>query len=134
VRKHWLDIVTCIPVIGQFRILRLVRLLAFLRLGAGLRAFGMGMSASERVPGGVGLWLLAPTLLLVWVAAAYGYYTLEHGLNPNIQDFGDALYFAFVTASTVGYGDVTPVTQAGKILTGLVIFMGIGLLGFASAQ
>ena len=133
-RKHWLDIVTCIPVIGELRILRLLRLLAFLRLGAAMRAFGIGVSASERIPGGAGLWLLAPTLLLVWVAAAYGYYTLEHGLNPKINDFGDAMYFAFVTASTVGYGDVTPVTQAGKILTGLVIFMGIGLLGFASAQ
>jgi voltage-gated potassium channel len=39
-----------------------------------------------------------------------------------------------VTASTVGYGDVTPVTQAGKVLTGILIFVGIGLLGFASAQ
>src|SRR6266567_6049511 len=133
-RRHWLDIVTCIPVIGQLRVLRLLRLLAFLRLGAAVRAFGVGMSASERIPGGVGLWLLAPTLLLVWVAAAYGYYTLEHGLNPKINDFGDALYFAFVTASKVSYGDVTPVTQPGKLLTGLVIFLGIGLLGFASAQ
>ena len=44
------------------------------------------------------------------------------------------MYFSFVTASTVGYGDVTPVTPAGKILTGILIFVGIGLLGFASAQ
>ena len=61
-------------------------------------------------------------------------YELEGGLNPRIQTFGDALYFSFVTASTVGYGDVTPVTGAGKVLTGLLIFVGIGLLGFASAQ
>ena len=133
-RNHWLDIVTCIPVIGPFRALRLIRLLAFVRLGANLRAFGIGAASSERLHGGTGLWVLAPILILVWVGAAYGYYELEGGVNPRVQTFADALYFAFVTASTVGYGDVTPVTSAGKILTGLIIFVGIGLLGFASAQ
>jgi voltage-gated potassium channel Kch len=112
----------------------LVRLLAFVRLGASLRAFGLGAAASERVHGGAGLWVLAPVLLVAWVAAAYGFYSLEGGVNPHIKTFGDALYFALVTASTVGYGDVTPVTSEGKVLTGLVIFVGIGLLGFASAQ
>ena len=133
-RNHWLDIVTCIPVVGSFRALRLVRLLAFVRLGASLRAFGLGAAASERVHGGAGLWVLAPIMIVVWVAAAYGFYTLEGGVNPHIKTFGDAMYFALVTASTVGYGDVTPVTSEGKVLTGLVIFVGIGLLGFASAQ
>lgn len=133
-RNHWLDIVTCIPVVGSFRALRLVRLLAFVRLGASLRAFGLGAAASERVHGGSGLWVLAPILIIIWVAAAYGFYTLEGGINPHIKTFGDALYFALVTGSTVGYGDVTPVTSEGKVLTGLVIFVGIGLLGFASAQ
>ena len=80
------------------------------------------------------LWIVGPTLVIVWVAASYGYYVLESGVNPRIQSVTDALYFSFVTASTVGYGDVTPVTPAGKILTGILIFVGIGLLGFASAQ
>jgi voltage-gated potassium channel len=133
-RNHWLDIVTCIPVVGSFRALRLVRLLAFVRLGATLRGLGLGAAASERVHGGAGLWVLGPVMIIAWVAAAYGFYTLEGGLNPHIKTFGDALYFALVTGSTVGYGDVTPVTSEGKVLTGLVIFVGIGLLGFASAQ
>src|SRR5205809_441862 len=97
-------------------------------------AFGVGAAASERLIGGSALWVLGPILLTVWIAASYGYYELEGGLNPRIQTFGDALYFSFVSASTVGYGDVTPVTGAGKVLTGLLIFVGIGLLGFASAQ
>jgi len=133
-KRHWLDIITCIPVAGSLRALRLVRLLAFIRLGAVVRAFGVGAAASERLIGGSTLWVLGPILLTVWIAASYGYYELEGGLNPRIQTFGDALYFSFVTASTVGYGDVTPVTGAGKVLTGLLIFVGIGLLGFASAQ
>ena len=55
-------------------------------------------------------------------------------VNPNVKTFGDALFYSFITASTVGYGAVTPVTQEGKILTGVLIFLSIGLLGFASAQ
>lgn len=133
-RQHWLDIITCIPVVGPFRALRLVRLVAFVRIGATARAYGVGASASDRLPGGAGLWVLAPILIVVWLAASYGYYELEGGVNPHVKTFGDAMYFAFVTASTVGYGDVAPVTPEGKVLTGILIFLGIGLLGFASAQ
>ena len=132
--NHWLDIVTCIPVVGPFRILRLIRLFGFIRLGATARAYGVGVAASNRLPGGVGIWVLAPILITVWLAASYGYYEIEGGVSPNVKTFGDALFYTFITASTVGYGAVTPVTQEGKILTGVLIFLSIGLLGFASAQ
>jgi voltage-gated potassium channel len=132
--NHWLDLVTCIPVVGPFRVLRLIRLFGFIRLGATARGYGVGVAASSRLPGGVGVWVLAPILITVWLAASYGYFEIEGGVNPNIKTFGDALFYSFITASTVGYGAVTPVTQEGKILTGVLIFLSIGLLGFASAQ
>jgi voltage-gated potassium channel len=133
-KSHWLDLVSCIPVVGPLRVLRLLRLTAFFRLGAAARVFGLGMTASERIPGGTGLWLLGPILVIVWVASAYGYFELENGINPQINNFGDALYFSFVTASTLGNGGVPAVTASGRVLTGVLIFLGIGLLGFASAQ
>jgi voltage-gated potassium channel len=114
-------------------LVRLVRLVGFIRLGAAARAYGVGAAASDRLPGG-GLWVLAPILITVWLAASYAYYELESGLNPHIKSFGDALFYAFITASTLGYGAVTPVTPEGKVLTGVLIFLSIGLLGFASAQ
>ena len=132
--NHWIDIVTCVPVVGPFRVLRLVRLLAFIRLGATARAYGVGAAASNRLPGGVGLWVLVPILVTVWFGAAYAYYELEGGVNPSVKTFADALFYSFITASTVGYGAVAPVTAEGKVLTGMLIFISIGLLGFASAQ
>jgi len=133
-RTHWLDIVTCIPVVGPFRALRLVRLVGVIRLAATVRAYGVGAAASDRLPGGVGLWVLSPILITVWLAASYGYYELEAGVNPHVKTFADALLYSFTTASTLGYGTVSPVTPEGKVLTGVLIFMSIGLLGFASAQ
>jgi voltage-gated potassium channel len=133
-REHWIDIVTCLPVIGPFRLLRLVRLVGFIRLGATARTYGVGAARSDRLPGGTGIWVLVPVLITVWLAASYAYYVLEHDVNPNVKTFSDAMYYAFITASTVGYGAVVPVTQEGRILTGVLIFLSIGLLGFASAQ
>ncbi len=133
-RTHWLDIVTCIPVVGPFRAIRLVRLVGVIRLAATVRAYGVGAAANDRLPGGVGLWVLTPILITVWLAASYGYYELEAGVNPHVKTFADALLYSFITASTLGYGTVSPVTPEGKVLTGALIFMSIGLLGFASAQ
>jgi len=133
-RQHWLDIVTCIPVVGPFRAIRLVRLVGVIRLAATVRAYGVGAAASDRLPGGVGIWVLTPILITMWLAASYGYYELEAGVNPHIKTFADALLYSFTTASTLGYGAFSPVTAEGKVLTGALIFMSIGLLGFASAQ
>lgn len=133
-RQHWLDIVTCIPVVGPFRAIRLVRLVGVIRLAATVRAYGVGAAASDRLPGGVGIWVLTPILITMWLAASYGYYELEAGVNPHIKTFADALLYSFTTASTLGYGAFSPVTPEGKVLTGALIFMSIGLLGFASAQ
>jgi voltage-gated potassium channel len=133
-RRHWLDLVTCIPLIGALRVLRFARLLRFLRIASLVRAFMVGrdVGSEERVSHAG--WLLGPTLFIFWAASAYGFWLVEHGHNPNITNLGDALYLSFLTATTLGYGDVRPVTPEGKIIAGLVIFAAIGLVGFASSR
>ncbi len=49
---------------------------------------------------------------------------MEYGLNPKIQNYMDALWFSFSTVTTVGYGDVTPITTAGRILGILMMLLG----------
>ena len=132
IRHHWLDLVSAIPLIGGLRSLRVLRLL---RLGAVLRV----LVATEEVAATRGgtrqsLWYLGPSLIVLWLGAASACWVIEHGVNPQIQTFGDALYWAFITATTIGYGNVAPVTPAGHILAGVIIFVGIGLVGVMSAQ
>ena len=66
----------------------------------------------------------------VYFAVAASLYFLEHGVQDGKFDkFSDAVWFCVVTMSTVGYGDVYPVTSAGRIITGFFILFTLGTLG-----
>jgi voltage-gated potassium channel len=131
-RQHWIDLVSCIPLVGGLRSIRILRLI---RLGAALRLFVLAEHEAEaHHRDRQSMWFVGPMLILIWLGSATAYWSLEHGVNPTLHNFGDALYWAFITATTVGYGDVTPVTPEGRVVAGILIFVGIGMVGFASAQ
>lgn len=60
-------------------------------------------------------------------------YVIEGNKNPNIHNLFDAFYWAFVTISTVGYGDIVPVTPEGRAVSMLVIATGVGLIAFITS-
>jgi voltage-gated potassium channel len=131
-RKHWIDAVSCLPMIGGLRALRVLRIL---RVGTLMRPLLLAQKAATRGEDGrQSLGFVGPLLAVIWLGAAVTYWSLEHGVNPNVHSFGDALYWVLITTTTVGYGDVVPVTPEGHILAGALVFIGIGLLGFASGQ
>jgi voltage-gated potassium channel len=130
-RAHWLDLISCFPLVGGLRSIRILRLL---RLGAALRIFALAEHEAEAHDRRQSLWFVGPTLALLAIGAAAAYWTIEHGVNAHVATFADALYWVFLTTITLGYGTVAPATSEGKILAGLLIFLGIGLVGFASAQ
>jgi voltage-gated potassium channel len=130
-RDHWIDLITCIPAVGPLRALRLVRLLGLVRLAVRIRALSL---VRARATSTMGPWMIAPTLVLLWFGAAEAFWLTEHGRNADVQTFTDALYLALMTVTTVGYGDVRPVTYEGRLLAGGLVFVGLGLLGFASSR
>ncbi|MBL4782388.1 MAG: potassium channel family protein [Porticoccaceae bacterium] len=59
---------------------------------------------------------------------------LMSALEPNINSPGEGIWWAWVTITTVGYGDVVPQTPAGRAFAGIIIFLGIGLFAALTAS
>ena len=73
-------------------------------------------------------------LLMVCLMAVVGMIVLiVEQPKGQITSFGDAIYWAMITMSTVGYGDLTPQTPLGKVVTGLLVFSGMGLISLFTA-
>lgn len=62
------------------------------------------------------------------------FYFVESPLNSKVNNFGDAFYFIVVAVSTVGFGDIVPVTGIGKLVTVVMIISGIILIPFQAAR
>ncbi|WP_431277876.1 potassium channel family protein [Leifsonia poae] len=115
---HLLDLaIVVLPMLRPLRLLRLVTLLAILNRTAG---------AAFR--GRVIIYAAGASTLLVYVAGL-AVLDAERGAGGSIQTLGDALWWAFVTITTVGYGDYFPVTPAGQFVAVGVMIGGIALIG-----
>jgi voltage-gated potassium channel len=77
--------------------------------------------------------LLVLSLFILVVGSTLMFF-LERGKNQNIKSFSDALWWGVVTLATVGYGDIFPITPAGRIVGVFVILFGIGFLGMFTAS
>ena len=64
---------------------------------------------------------------LLIVTSAYLVFKLEYGVNPKILEPLDTLWWAVSTVTTVGYGDITPITPAGKIIGIVLMIVGIAI-------
>jgi len=55
------------------------------------------------------------------------------GINPNIDNYFDAIYWSVITISTVGFGDITPVTIQGRVATLFLVIGGMGVIAFVTS-
>ncbi len=76
---------------------------------------------------------VALTTAVVVGLGATGIYAVEGGQNANIRSIGDAFWWAIVTTTTVGYGDVSPVTTEGRFIATALMLVGIGFIGVFTA-
>src|SRR4051794_11266249 len=78
-------------------------------------------------------YVLALVVFVLFMGAG-GFYLEEHGRNANVHGFGDGLWWAIVTMTTVGYGDIAPVTPGGRIVGAVLMISGISALGLFTAS
>jgi voltage-gated potassium channel len=109
--------------VGFLQLLRVVRVLRFFRFTRD-EEFFFGTVSRE----GLRTMTLLLTILSIFFVAAGLFWAVEHEANPAIATFGDAFYFAVVSLTTVGFGDITPATRAGRWVTVLAILAAVILV------
>jgi voltage-gated potassium channel len=113
--------------------LRVVRLLRLLRLARAGAVAAIGLRLSRHLFGRRKFHYTALVAVAVVLLGALGMFTVERGENHAVSSFGDALWWSVVTATTVGYGDLSPVTTEGRLIAVLLMLTGIGVIGVFTA-
>ena len=65
---------------------------------------------------------------------SFAFYSFEKGVNQNVNHFFDAFWWAFITLTSVGYGDIFPVTTEGRIIGMILTLFGMGLFSLVTAE
>ncbi|GAB3577923.1 potassium channel family protein [Leifsonia lichenia] len=120
---HLFDLaIVVLPMLRPLRLLRLVTILSVLQRTAG---------AAFR--GRVVVYVVGAGALLVFTAALAALDAERHAPGAHINTFARAVWWAFETISTVGYGDFTPVTEVGRLVAVGLMIGGIAMLGIVTA-
>ena len=110
--------------LGYIRLLRWFRILRLIRFVD--RKFLFGHITTE--DGAIFTQILFTLFTIIFVYSGL-IYQVEHPVNSEVfTTFVDAMYFAIVTMTTVGFGDVTPISEMGRLLTVLMILTGVALI------
>ena len=126
-----IDLLAILPSYRELRILRifvLFRVFKLLRYSQSVTHF-LQVLASKKLE----LFTLLLLVAFVVLISGISIYVFEEQKNPNISTLFDAFYWALVTISTVGFGDITPVTTEGRGITLFIILTGVGLISFATS-
>jgi len=68
---------------------------------------------------------------LIFFIFLFGY--LFYISEPEVRNLGDGIWWALVTITTVGYGDITPLTTIGRVVASSLMFLGLGLIATITA-
>jgi voltage-gated potassium channel len=109
--------------IRSLRLLRLLRLLKLGRYSESIKTMGAVLKAKKEA-----ITVAATMSIILLLMASALMYFIENGEQPDaFSSIPAAMWWGVTTMTTVGYGDVYPVTPAGKVLAGIIAVLGIGL-------
>ncbi|WP_194860482.1 MULTISPECIES: potassium channel family protein [unclassified Dietzia] len=120
---HWYELVViALPMLRPLRLLRLMMLLSIMHRSAGTAVRGQVIAYAA---GSTSVLLIVSSLAIL---------DAERGApGASIETYGQALWWAVVTVTTVGYGDIAPVTPTGRMIATGLMLAGIALLGVVTA-
>ncbi|MBC1434611.1 potassium channel family protein [Paenilisteria rocourtiae] len=122
IKTHFFQLIAIIPLYNLFRLARLVSLFRILQLTAIGKRYLVPLysflrtNGFNRVINTFVILVIVIPIPLIWA-------------EPSIKNYPDAIWFSIVTTTTVGYGDIVPVTGVGRFLAILLMLFGIGFIG-----
>jgi len=134
-QRGWLDLLGSIPSFGilrlggLLRLARLSRLARITRLLRGEQKKALVKDVLDHRSQYAVFITIFLTILVLTVASVLVLQFESKSADANITTGGDALWYAIVTITTVGYGDFYPVTAAGRTTAVFIMFMGVGIIG-----
>lgn len=123
-QQGFLDLLSCLPALRIFRLFRILRAVRIVRRLGGPRV--LRELRQELAEGALYLIIIVGITTLEVVGLLELYFE-QDAPGANITTAGDALWWGYVTATTVGYGDYYPVTPGGRISALIMLTVGVGL-------
>ena len=119
--------------------LRLLRILKFQRVLTDETTYmnfelALGMKKSEVRPYQLQLARVVISIFTLVSVSTGLIYSAEHDVNPQIPDYFTALYFGLTTLTTVGFGDISPITVSGRFVVGASILAGVAIIPAQAAS
>jgi voltage-gated potassium channel len=114
--------------IRVLRLVRIFRIFKLVRYNKAIKNYRLAMKLIKYE-------LIMFFILMVFAlyVASVGIYYFEHAVQPDkFASIFDCLWWSIVTLTTVGYGDIYPVTAGGKIFTFFILLTGIGVIAIPS--
>lgn len=128
-RWGWIDLISSIPTLDFLRAGRGLRLVRLLRILRAFRSTRHLVNHVFRKKAQGAFTTVSVIAILMVIFSAIAILQVENDSNSNIKTAEDAIWWAYVTITTVGYGDKYPVTTEGRVIAALLMTTGVGLFG-----
>ena len=128
----WLDLLGSLP-FSRFAVFRVARLFRVVRVMRTLKGNDFRRMLTQRLAQSTLLFTFVVALMLIILDSWFVLYVEKGAPHANITTYPIAVWWAFVTITTVGYGDYYPVTTLGRIGAIILMFFGLGIIGVLSS-
>jgi voltage-gated potassium channel len=129
----WIDLISSIPYIDFLRAGRVLRLIRLIRVFRAFKATKLIFEHINRNKKQSALTSVALISFLMVIFSSIAILQFEKDVNSNIKTAEDAIWWSYVTITTVGYGDKFPITTEGRIIGAVLMTMGVGIFGTFTA-
>lgn len=132
-RWGWIDLISSIPTFDFMRVGRALRLFRLIRIVRAFRSTRVLVNYVFKRRKHRAMASVIIIAILMVIFSSISILQVEHAPNSNIKTAEDALWWSYVTITTVGYGDYYPVTTAGKLIGAVLMTVGVGTFGIFTA-